>query len=138
MFVRSHMQMPDTPLFITHVGVHICEQRDGGCSCSLKVEPHHFNTGGIVHGGVAYTLADTAMGVALISCLPEGERCVTIDVSISYFKPVLTGILECAATVVNRGSSIANVEASIYAAGVLVAKAAGNYAIVRSRSQNAT
>ena len=47
---------------VHHTLVHICEQIDGGCNCSLKVEPHHFNTGGIVHGGVAYTLADTAMG----------------------------------------------------------------------------
>lgn len=126
--------MKPTPLFISHVGVPLCTQANGECTCMLQVEPHHFNSGGVVHGGVAYTLADTAMGAALLSGLLEEERCVTIDITMSYFRPVLSGTVECVAKVVNRGSSIASLEASVYAQGkVLVARASGNYAIVRAR-----
>ena len=126
--------MPQSPpLFIHHLGLQLGERRDGMCTCTLQIEPHHCNTSGVVHGGVTYTLADTAMGAAVIPGLGPGERCVTIDITIAYFKPVTGGVLECAAHVVHRGGTIANVEASVYREGVLVARASGNYAIVAPR-----
>jgi acyl-CoA thioesterase len=118
-------------------GLEIVEQGNGTCRCTLKVEPHHFNTAGVVHGGVAYTLADTAMGAAIIPGLAAGERCLTIDITTTYFKAVKGGVLECVARIVNRGRSVVSTECSVLADGVVVARASGNYAIVQARGGNA-
>jgi len=69
----------------------------------------------------------------VIPGLSDGERCVTI----TYFKPVLGGVLERVAQIVNRGKWVASIESSVLADGVLIARASGNDAIVRPRSRRA-
>lgn len=124
--------------FVEHVGIEITEQSDGSSTCVLAVAPHHFNSSGVVHGGAVFTLADTGMGAALIPGLQEGERCATIEIKINYFKPVVAGVLTCSTEVVNRGKSVAHLESSVYSAGVLVARASGNFAIFKPGTRDAT
>lgn len=78
-----------------------------------------------------FTLADTGMGAALIPDLQ-------IEVKINYFKPILAGAVTCTTEVINRGKSVAHLESSVHSAGVLVAKASGNYAIFRPSNRDAT
>ena len=132
------MPHPKRAPFLEHVGVVIEEQRAGFSKCALAVAPHHFNRFGVVHGGVVFTLADTGMGAALIPDLQEGEMCATIEVQINYFKPILAGVLTCTTEVINRGKSVAHLESSVHSAGVLVAKASGNYAIFKPSNRDAT
>lgn len=128
------MELP----FVNHVGVRI-EQQDGGRSrCTLLVEAHHFNSAGIVHGGALFTLADTAMGAALYPTLAPGEGCATIEVKISYFKPVVAGAVVCTGEIVNRGRTVASLEACIHAGEVLVAKASGTFAVFQRKSEPVT
>jgi len=47
---------------------------DGRARFELAVEPKHLNPHGTLHGGVVYSLADSAMGAALFSLLGEGEH----------------------------------------------------------------
>jgi uncharacterized protein (TIGR00369 family) len=116
--------------FIRHVGVVIAEQKPGFSECTLEVGRQHDNSGGVAHGGALFTLADTGMGAALIPDLKEGERCATIEVKINYLRPVKAGTLVvCRTEVLHRGRTIANLDSSLYADGVLVAKANGSYAI---------
>ncbi|MEP6738773.1 MAG: PaaI family thioesterase [Caldimonas sp.] len=124
--------------FIEHVGLVIEEQRTGFSRCSLQVGPHHFNSSGVVHGAVLFTLADTGMGAALFPGLKEGEKCATIEVKINYFKPVFAGPIVCTTELVNRGKSVAHLESSVSVDGVLVAKASGTYAIFRPSVLTAT
>jgi acyl-CoA thioesterase len=67
------MPHPKHSPFVEHVGVVIEEQRAGFSGCALAVAPHHFNTFGVVHGGVMFTLADTGMGAALGGRLQVGH-----------------------------------------------------------------
>lgn len=128
------MELP----FVNHVGVRI-EQQDGGRSrCTLLVEGHHFNSAGIVHGGALFTLADTAMGAALYPTLAPGEGCATIEIKISYFKPVLAGAVVCTAEIVNRSRTVASLEACIQAGEVLVAKANGTFAVFQRKGERST
>jgi len=117
--------------FVNHVGVRIEEQRGGLSRCTLSVEGHHFNSAGAVHGGVLFTLADTAMGAALYSTLAPGEICATIEIKINYFRPVLAGAVVCTGEIISKGWSVANLEAIIYAREVLVAKANGTFSVQR-------
>jgi acyl-CoA thioesterase len=124
--------------FAQHVGMRFGERpRDGRSRCMLSIEPHHFNSAGIVHGGVLFALADTAMGAALHSTLAPGEGCATIEMKISYFRPVVAGAVVCTGEIVNRGRTVASLEASVHVDEILVAKANGTFSIFRRKDDTA-
>ena len=121
--------------FANHVGMRFERPRDGRSRCTLAIEEHHFNSAGMVHGGVLFTLADTAMGAALHSTLAPGESCATIEMKINYFKPVVAGVIVCTAEIVNKGRTIASLESSLHVDDVLVAKANGTFSIFRRKQE---
>ena len=122
------------PRFIQHVGMKIDEAGPGRSRCSITIEDHHRNGTGVAHGGVLFTLADTAMGAALYSSLEKGEICATIEIKIGYFKPVFDGTLVCEAMLLNKGKSIASLEATIHNGDQLVSKASGTFSIFRKKT----
>lgn len=122
------------PRFIEHVGLQIAEHRPGHSRCALKLEPHHLNSVGLVHGGVLFTLADTGMGAALYAALQPDQWCATVEIKINYFRPVRQGEIECVSTVVHQGRTMANTEAELFAGGELVGKANGTFAILERRT----
>lgn len=115
--------------FVEHIGMSIEAPGDGSSRCALEVQDFHRNSTGRVHGGVAFTLADTGMGAALYPTLAAGELCATIEIKINYFKPVLAGQLVCLSTLVNKGRRVASLESCVYLGDTLVAKASGSFAI---------
>ncbi len=119
--------------FVEHVGMRIEEVRSGHCKCTLTVADYHRNSTGVVHGGVLFTLADTAMGASLYPMLDPTEICATIEIKINYFKPVSSGEIICTSEMVNRGKTVANLEASVYAGEVLIAKANGSFSIFKRK-----
>ena len=119
--------------FADLIDLHVEEQRAGFSKLSLAVTKHHLNPHDVVHGAVIYALADTGMGAALYPTLSEGEICATIEIKINYFKPIATGLVVCNTEIVNRGKTVANLEARVFSGDVLVAQANGNYAIFSPR-----
>ena len=91
----------------------------------------------IVHGGVIFTLADTAMSMSLLSVLPANTRFSTIEAKINYIAPVVKGELVAEAAIVHRGRSTAVMEASVYNhkgdENVLAARVLGTFHISSSR-----
>jgi acyl-CoA thioesterase len=85
----------------------------------------------MVHGAVIFALADTGMGAALHATLEKGETCATVELKINYFKPVRGGELTCTSQLVNRGRSLAHLESSVFLDNTLIARANGNFAILR-------
>lgn len=115
--------------YAKHIGFHVKCTGDGSGSGELEVQDLHLNPNGVVHGGAIFSLADTTMGAALFSSLADGEICATIQINISYFKPVRAGCLTCEAKVINRGKRVANMQALVFLDGVKVASADANFAI---------
>ena len=99
--------------FIDLIGLRFDERRPGYSRCTLAVSEKHLNPHGVVHGAVAFALADTGMGAALFPTLSPGEICATIEIKISYFKPVVSGALSCVTEIVNRGKKVASMESSV-------------------------
>ena len=89
----------------------------------------HFNPNGVAHGGVAYSLADTTMGGALMSTLANGLVCATLEIKFNYHVGVSEGLLTCDATVLHQGKRIANIDARLFQHDRLVGSANGNFAI---------
>lgn len=119
--------------FIRHVGLVFDQREPGFTRIHLPIEPHHTNSTQVVHGGVTYTLVDTAMGAALYLTLAPDEICATIEIKINYFKPVFGGTLVCEGRLVHKGKSVANLDASVWVDDALVAKANGSFAILKKK-----
>ncbi len=106
------------------------ERLDGFCRMLIDIKADtHFNPQGVAHGGVAYSLADSAMGGALSSQLDAGFWCATIDLKMNYHVGVREGLLICEATVLHRGKRVGNIDARLFQHDRLVASANGNFAI---------
>ena len=116
--------------FARFLGFQMVERVDGRCTMAIDVDrDRHFNPQGAAHGGVAYSLADTAMGGALHSLLPDGQWCATLEIKFNYHVRVGEGLLTCEAEVRHRGKRVANIDARLYQGGRLVGSANGNFAI---------
>lgn len=85
----------------------------GEATFSLEPGEHLYNPIGVVHGGVAATLLDSAMGCAVHSTLAAGERYTTLELKVNYVGAILadTGTVTATAKIVHRGGRTATAEA---------------------------
>ncbi len=67
-----------------HLGIEVLEARPGYARCGLAIEARHGNAHGVCHGGVLFTLADTAFGYA---CNAHGQTAVAQAASIDFVRP---------------------------------------------------
>jgi uncharacterized protein (TIGR00369 family) len=74
-----------------------------------------YNPIGVVHGGWAATLLDSAMGCAVQTMLPAGKAYTTVDLSVSFVRALTetTGRVRCEARIVHTGGTIATAEARV-------------------------
>jgi acyl-CoA thioesterase len=108
---------------------------DGRARFELAVDARHLNPNGLLHGGVVYSLADTAMGAALFSRLDPGETCVTLEIKMNYLSSVTGGGVAADAAVVDRSTRIGVIEAKVFHDdGRLVALATGTFYIQTART----
>jgi acyl-CoA thioesterase len=116
--------------FARALGLQMIERGDGRCIMAIDIDrKRHFSPQGAAHGGVAYSLADTAMGGALTSLLDADQWCATLEIKINYHVRVGEGRLTCEAAVLHRGKRVANIDARLHQSGRLVGSANGNFAI---------
>jgi acyl-CoA thioesterase len=83
---------------------------NGYYAIELKVRPMHLNRMKIVHGGLLFTLCDSAAGNCVVL---NGMNCVTQEGSIHYYSPAREGdTLLARAEIRKQGqtSAVANVE----------------------------
>jgi uncharacterized protein (TIGR00369 family) len=78
----------------------------------LDPAEYHYNPFGTVHGGILSTLLDSAMTSAVITTLPRGTTCSTVEIKVNFIRPVTveTGVLRCEARPVHVGQRLATVE----------------------------
>ena len=81
------------------------------------VEPaeYHYNPLGTVHGGLAATLLDSAMGCAIHSMLPAGAGYTTLEIKVNYIRAMTaeTGQVRCEASVIHLGGRSATAEGRV-------------------------
>ena len=97
--------------FIKHNNMHIESIEDNKVILYAKVNKKSLNPFDIVHGGLIFGLADTAMGTL---CILNGRKGVTIDTNISYLRPCKVNIIRCIATPIKEGLTIGVYKAEIY------------------------
>ncbi len=75
----------------------------------------HYNPIGVVHGGYAATLLDSALGCAVHTTLPAGVGYTSLGLEAKFVRPISrdTGQVLCRAEVLHRGRRQATAEASL-------------------------
>jgi uncharacterized protein (TIGR00369 family) len=75
----------------------------------------HYNPAGIVHGGFAATLMDTALWGAVYTTVEAGFLLTTLELKISYTRPLTaaSGPVTCEGRVISRGKRIGLSEARL-------------------------
>jgi uncharacterized protein (TIGR00369 family) len=98
----------------------------------------HYNPIGVVHGGVAATLLDSAMGCALHTTLPAGVGYTTLELKLNYLRPMTrdTGPVRAEGTLINAGRTTALTEARLTdSRGKLLAHATSTCLIMRPEAR---
>jgi uncharacterized protein (TIGR00369 family) len=95
-----------------------------------QVDPAVFHERGAVFGGYLAALADSTLGLAVMTVLEDEEVFTTSDLRVSFFRPATGGVLRIEGRVVHRGRSMAHVEVDFSREdGKLVAKATATQVI---------
>ena len=78
-------QMMQNDLFSQWLGIEVIEIAEGYSKIKMTVRNEMMNGLGIVHGGIAFSLADSAFAFA---CNNRNVLSVALDTSINFLKPV--------------------------------------------------
>ncbi len=74
--------------FSAWMGMEVVEVSEGRASVRMKVRHEMLNGHGVAHGGITFTLADSAFAFASNS---HGQKAVSIETSINHIKAVFEG-----------------------------------------------
>ena len=116
----------------TYLSVTVDNERPGEAEASIDVGERHLNPNGVVHGGVVFTLVDTAMGRATIFVLDEGSYCASIEVSVRFLRAVTEGRMTARVTVLQAGRRIVQQEGRVTVDGEdrPIVSASGSFAVL--------
>lgn len=99
--VVTHMMQQDR--FSQWLGIEVLEVKEGFSKIKMTVREEMVNGFGIVHGGITFSLADSAFAFA---CNNRNQLSVALDTSINFIKPVQVGDeLTAVAKEVHNGKS---------------------------------
>lgn len=74
--------------FSQWLGIEVIETRDGFSKIKMTVRDEMLNGHGVAHGGISFSLADSAFAFASNS---HGQKAVSIETSINHIKPIFSG-----------------------------------------------
>ena len=94
------------------LGYDVAEAANGRVVVSVEPSGAHLNPAGTVHGGLAATLLDSCMGLAIHSTLEPGLSQTTLEFKISLLRPITpeTGLIRAEGTVLSRGRRVGTAE----------------------------
>jgi uncharacterized protein (TIGR00369 family) len=113
----------------------VAEVGEGRAVFTAEPAEYHYNPIGVVHGGLAATLLDSAMGCAVHTMLPPGAGYTTLEIKVNYVRALTaeTGEVRCEGQVIHVGGRTATAEGKVLdAEGKLYAHATTTCLIFRS------
>ena len=88
-------KMYDQDAFSQFLGIEIVDVSEGYCQLKMKVRKEMLNGFHIAHGGIAYSLADSALAFASNS---HGRKSLSVETSISHMVSIKAGDMLTAMT----------------------------------------
>jgi uncharacterized protein (TIGR00369 family) len=110
-------ELPPPPIAVT-MRLRPVELEEGRVVFEGEPGEEHYNPIGVVHGGYAATLLDSALGCAVHTTLPAGVGYTSLGLEAKFVRPISrdTGRVLCEASVLYRGRKQATAEAKLTAA----------------------
>lgn len=124
-------ELPGAPI-AGHFAMDVLAVESGSVTFRCTPDASHYNPIGTVHGGLVCTLLDSALGCATHTTLPAGMGYTSIEIKVSYLRPVSAGngALTCTGRVTKPGRRVAFAEGEVLDAdGKVVATATGSLLI---------
>lgn len=100
--------------FARRLGIVVDEASPDRVVARLDWTPHLCTVGGLMHGGVLMSLADTAGALVTFLGLPEGATTATITSTSQLFRPVTSGTVRAVAVPVHRGRTTVTAQTSLF------------------------
>jgi uncharacterized protein (TIGR00369 family) len=120
-------ELPPPPM-AAHFNFTIIEVSVGQVTFTCEPDESAYNPIGLIHGGLVCTLIDSVLGCAVQSTLPAGVGYTSIELKVSYLRPVRsdTGPLRAHGRVAKPGRRVAFADADVRdAEGTLLATGTG-------------
>jgi uncharacterized protein (TIGR00369 family) len=89
--IRELRSVAENMPFNKLIGVRVVRRHADGVTIECMTRDELRNSAGVLHGGVAATLADAAVGIALASRFEGRRPCTTTDLKINYLTAVAQG-----------------------------------------------
>lgn len=107
-------EVPSAPLGAT-LGMSAESVEEGHVVFALDPAEYHYNPIGMVHGGVAAALLDSAMSCAIHTTLPAGTNYSTLEIKVNYVRAMTaeTGRVRCEGTMIHVGGRTATAEGRV-------------------------
>ena len=104
----------DSVPFAKLLGIELDDISNGTATLGLNIREQLTQNHGVVHGGAIASLIDTATAFAIIPLLAPQERVTTVDLTISYLRPLTEGRIRATAKVVRAGRRLFVVSAEVF------------------------
>jgi len=118
----------DSVPYARFLGIELDEVSNGTATLALNIRKELTQNHGVVHGGAIASLIDSATAFAIISLLEPKEKVTTVDLTISFLRPLTDGRVTAVAKVVRAGRRLFVVSADVKDSdGKLAATALSTY-----------
>jgi uncharacterized protein (TIGR00369 family) len=107
-------KLPPPPM-ITLMGMTLATVEEGRVVFTVEPAEYHYNPIGVVHGGLAATLLDSAIGCAVQTLSPVGVAYTTVELKVNYVRALRSGmgVVSGEGTVLHFGRQTALAEARL-------------------------
>jgi uncharacterized protein (TIGR00369 family) len=130
-------ELPSPPIAET-LGFALVEVSEGRALFAGEPAFKHYNPIGVVHGGYAATLLDSALGCAVHTTLAKGEGYTTLELKLNLVRAITkdTGKVLAEGRILHRGRSVATADGYLRdASGRLYAHATTTCMIFPAKTQ---
>ena len=118
----------ETVAFAKLLGLKLESIKPGEATLSLEIRDDFMQNNGVVHGGVIASLIDSATAFSIIPLLEKDERITTVDLTINYLRPLVSGTMKATARVLREGGRVIVTSADVFdPAGNLASTALSTY-----------
>lgn len=104
-----------TPPMADTLGFRLVAVEKGRAIFEGTPQPRHYNPIGVVHGGFAMTLLDSALGCSVHTMLDKGEAYTTLEIKVNLVRPLTsdTGPVRAEGRILHRGRTVGTAEGEI-------------------------
>lgn len=122
--------------FSEDMGIEFLGVIDGATTLQLDLEQKHMSRANRVHGGVLFTLLDSALGRSSLNALPEGRGCATVEIKVNYFRPIQAGRVTARGVLRELTRSLGYAEGEVVnEQGKVLARASGTFFLTETMRQ---